>query len=105
MSKTIQLAIPGEEIANFCRRWQVTELALFGSVLRPDFSDHSDVDVLVTFAPSVKPSVVDRVDMAEELTVILGRKVDLVERRAIEESNNYIRRNQILGSAEVIYGP
>jgi hypothetical protein len=87
----------------FCQKWKITELALFGSVLRDDFRLDSDVDVLVSFAPDADWSLLDHSAMEEELAGILGRKVDLVSRRAIERSANRIRRQAILGSAEVVY--
>ncbi len=95
--------IPEDEIADFCRRWRITELALFGSVLRSDFRPDSDVDVLVSFAPDARWSLFDLATMEHELEAILGREVDLVERRAIEQAENYIRRKSILDNAEVIY--
>jgi len=91
------------KIAAFCRKWKVTELAFFGSVLREDFRPDSDVDVLVSFAPDAEWSLFDIVRMEEELGNLLGREVDLVERKAIEKSENYIRRKHILGSAESFY--
>ena len=78
-------------------------MAFFGSVLRDDFGPDSDVDVLVRFHPETRHTLFDMVTMEEELKRILGRKVDLVSRRGIEMSRNYIRRKAILGSAEVIY--
>ena len=96
--------IPKEEVAAFCRRWRIKELALFGSVLRDDFRPDSDVDVLVRFDPEVHHTLFDMVRMQEELERILGRDVDLVSRRGIEASRNYIRRKSILKSAEVVYG-
>ena len=95
--------IPEDRIADFCRRWKIAELALFGSVLREDFRPDSDVDVLASFAPEARWSLMDEVRMEDELVAILGRKVDLVSRWAIEHSRNWIRRKAILGSAEVIY--
>lgn len=92
-----------EKIADFCRRWSITELALFGSVLRDDFRPDSDVDVLVTFDPEAHTTLFDHVEMQEELEGILGRRVDLVSKRGIERSTNYIRRKAILQSAEVFY--
>ncbi len=98
-----RIPIDREKIAEFCRRWKITEFALFGSVLRDDFRPDSDVDVLVTFAPDAEWSLFDHVDMEEELSLILGRKVDLVSRRAIERSANWLRRKAILGTAEPYY--
>ncbi len=97
------LNIPKEKIADFCRRWKITEVALFGSVLREDFSPKSDVDVLVSFASDARWSLLDHVDMQDELKIIFGRNVDLISKRGIERSRNPIRRKEILESAEVIY--
>ncbi len=90
----LSLDIPPERLAAFCRRWQIKELALFGSVMRDDFRPDSDVDFLVTFAADAHWSLFDLVTMQEELQAIVGRKVDLAERRAVEKSENYIRRRQ-----------
>ncbi|HDH53159.1 MAG TPA: nucleotidyltransferase [Nitrospirae bacterium] len=95
--------VPKEKITNFCKRWKITEFALFGSVLREDFSPESDLDVLVTFAPDARWSLLDHVEMQDELKIIFGRNVDLVSKRGIERSRNYIRRKEIIESAEVIY--
>ncbi len=89
-----------ERLTASCQRWRITELALFGSVLRDDFRPDSDVDVLVTFAPDGRWGLLDFVAMQEDLSAILGRQVDLVSRRAVENSDNWIRREAILGSAE-----
>jgi len=97
------LEVPDEAMAEFCHRWKITELALFGSVLRKDFGPESDVDVLVTFAPDARWGLYDLFDMEQELRGVFGRKVDIVERAAVEESENYIRRRNILGSAETVY--
>ena len=98
-----KVEIPRGEIADFCRRWKVTELALFGSVLHEDFGPDSDVDVLVSFAPDARWSLLDLVRMQDELKAIWGREVDLVQRVAVERSENYIRRKSILSNLEVIY--
>ena len=92
-----------DEIAAFCKHWQITELALFGSVLRDDFGPESDIDVLVRFRPTATPTLLDLVRMEDELTRLLGRKVDLVEYAGVEASRNYIRREAVLQSAETIY--
>lgn len=98
-----KIAIDRKRIAGFCRRWKIVEFCLFGSVLRDDFGADSDVDVLVSFAPDASWSLFDHVAMEDELTAMMGRKVDLVSRRAIERSDNWIRRKAILGSAEPLY--
>jgi predicted nucleotidyltransferase len=92
-----------EQMQQFCQRWQITELAIFGSILREDFGPDSDVDVMVTFAPEASWSVFDHVQMQEELSELLGREVDLITRRAVEQSSNWMRRKSILDSAEILY--
>lgn len=98
-----KLDIEPAEIECFCQKWQVTELALFGSALRDDFRTNSDVDLLVSFAKDATWSLFDLVTMEDELSTLLGREVDLVERSALEHSENYIRRRHILASAEPFY--
>ena len=97
------MEIPAQRIADFCRHWKITELALFGSVLREDFRPDGDIDVLVNFSKGTQWSLFDMVRMEEQLKAILGRNVDLVERRAVELSENYIRRRHILESAQPTY--
>jgi predicted nucleotidyltransferase len=87
-------------LADFCRRWQVTELSLFGSVLRDDFRPDSDLDVLVTFAADAPWSLLDLVAMQEHLRQLLGRKVHLVEQAGLR---NPFRRHEILRHKEVIF--
>ena len=99
----VLIDMPPNEIAAFCKRWQVTELALFGSVLRDDFGPASDVDVLVQFEEDARHTLFDMVHMEEELQEIFGRQVDLLTRRGVENSRNYIRRKAILNTARVIY--
>jgi hypothetical protein len=91
-----------EGIIAFCQRWNITELALFGSVLRDDFGSDSDIDVLVTFA-SDSDLLADREAMREELEKLFGRPVDVVYRWVIEIDPNYLLRKSILKSAQVIY--
>ncbi len=98
------IVIPEGEISEYCRRWRIAELSLFGSVTRGDFRPDSDVDVLVRFHPDAEPTLFEMVRMRDELEQILGRAVDLVSRSAVERSRNYLRRRAILESAEVVYG-
>lgn len=97
------ITLPKDKIIEFCRRWKIAEFALFGSVLREDFGPESDIDVLVAFMPDARWSLLDHVEMQDELKDIFGRAVDLISKRGIERSRNAIRRKEILGSAEVIY--
>ena len=62
----MNIEIPKEKIADFCRKWKIVELSLFGSVLRDDFRPDSDVDILVTFSPDAEWSLLDHVAMEEE---------------------------------------
>lgn len=97
------IEFPDEQIGEFCRRWKIVELAAFGSVLRDDFRPDSDVDLMVSFAPEAQWSLFDHMQMEEELTTLLGRKVDLVSRRGLERSRNWVRRRSILESARPLY--
>jgi len=100
-SKNIELPI--DKIADFCDRWSIIEFALFGSVLRNDFRDDSDIDVLVTFAPESKRGLTETIQMRDELQIIFNRKVDLIVKAAIDRSRNWLRRKNILESAQTIY--
>jgi predicted nucleotidyltransferase len=97
------IPLPQNKIADFCQRWKINEFALFGSVLRNDFGPDSDLDVLVTFAPEADWGLFDHVRMQEELNQLLNRKIDLLSRRAVEQSHNELRRREILDTAQVIY--
>ncbi|MFZ4666073.1 MAG: nucleotidyltransferase family protein [Prochlorotrichaceae cyanobacterium] len=97
----INLSMP--QIREFCQRWQIIEFALFGSVLRDDFGSNSDIDCLVKFSDKSDWSLFDRVQMQQELALIMNRKVDLINKRAIERSHNWIRKKEILNTAQTIY--
>ena len=98
-----RLGISDAQLADFCQRWKITELSLFGSALRDDFGPDSDVDLLVRYGPAPNRSLVDHVAMERELTELIGRKVDLVSKRGVENSRNWIIRRNILNSAELVY--
>ena len=95
--------LESKDIALFCKRWKIREFAVFGSILRDDFKPESDVDVLVTFGQSAEWGLFDHVQMQNELEALLGRKVDLVTRRALEQTQNNILRERIMNSAKVIF--
>ena len=106
MSQVIRvrdIALSKDKIAEFCRRWKITEFAFFGSVLREDFRPDSDIDVLVSFAPEASWRFYDLISMEEELEAMFSHPVDLVEKRLVERSENYIRRKHILNNKEIIY--
>jgi uncharacterized protein len=96
--------LPIDKIRDFCNKWQIIEFALFGSVLRDDFRPDSDIDVMVQFHPEAHPTLFDLTYMEEELKVLFQRDVDLIMRKGIETSRNYLRQKEILSSAQVIYG-
>jgi predicted nucleotidyltransferase len=98
---TIQM--PKDQIAEFCRRWKIQEIALFGSVLRDDFGPESDLDVLISFSGDAEWGLLDHLKMEEELAAIFNRKIDLFTKRAVEQSHNQLRRQEILRTAEVVY--
>jgi predicted nucleotidyltransferase len=101
---SLAIDIDREKIAAFCRKWRITEFSLFGSVLRDDFRPDSDVDVMVSFDPQARWTLLDLAEMQEQLQVMLGRNVDLLTRRGVEQARNPLRRTEILSSAEIIYG-
>ena len=98
-----RIAIDRKKLADFCREWRLSELSLFGSVLRDDFGPESDVDVLVSFEPQAHPTLLDLLKMQEQLETLFCHRVDLLTRRSVETNENYIRRKAILDSAEAIY--
>lgn len=97
------ITIPKLEISKFCNRWRITELALFGSVLRNDFSSESDLDFLATFAHEANWGLFDHMRMKDELAEIFQRDIDLFSREAIELNHNPYRRHEILDSAKIVY--
>ena len=99
----LQINVSESEIVAFCQKWLIEEFALFGSIVRGDFHQNSDIDVLVTFKPGAKWTLFDQVDMQDELKSLFGRDVDLVSRKGIERSQNHVRRREIIESARVMY--
>lgn len=95
--------IPEASIADFCRKWGIAELSLFGSALRDDFRQDSDVDFLVTFHPDSRHDLWDRYYMLEELKCLFGRPVDMVNRDALAQSANWIRKKAILEEAVTVF--
>jgi len=93
-----KITVPRDEIAAFCRRHHIRRLALFGSVLRDDFTPESDVDVLVEFEPGHTPGLAF-ITIQDELSQLLGRKVDLNTPGCLSP---YFRQ-EVLDEAEVLY--
>jgi hypothetical protein len=98
-----RLNLKTTEIKQICQQWQITELALFGSVLREDFRSDSDIDVLVSFAENAKITFFDLDAIENQLSQLFNRPVDLVTKKAIQKSHNWIRRKNILNDSQVIY--
>ncbi len=91
--------IPAERIAAFCRRHGIRRLALFGSILRDDFSPDSDVDVLVEFEPDHIPGLIRFSGMELELSGLLGREAEL---RTPEDLSRYFR-DRVVATAQSVY--
>lgn len=98
----VRIDIPDKKIAEFCRRHHIRRLALFGSVLRDDFTPDNDVDILVEFEPGRTPGL-EFFTIQDELSDVLGRRVDLYTFIGVENSRNWILREEILNTAEVQY--
>ena len=96
---TAQLHVDTERLAEFSERNRVSELAVFGSALGEDFTPDSDVDILITFLPNAEVSLFDLVDMADELSSIVGRRVDLVPKHGLKPQI----RQPVLESARILY--
>ncbi|GAB4384880.1 MAG: hypothetical protein Kow00121_48990 [Elainellaceae cyanobacterium] len=97
------IELPIDQISEFCQQWKIREFSLFGSVLRDDFHEGSDIDVMIVFEPDIYPTLTDMVQMKAELKQVFNREVDLVTKADVEQSENYIRRQRILNSAQMIY--
>jgi uncharacterized protein len=102
--ENLRVGLPLEAIAELCRRYEVEELCVFGSVLREDFRPDSDIDFLVVFKNGDAGAWACKyAELAEELSLLLGRNVDVLGRDGVEQSENYLRRKHILRSAKHVY--
>jgi len=100
LSSSVRIVLSHEQIAAFCRRNHIRKLSLFGSVLRDDFDDESDVDVLVEFEEGHTPDFFSLYHIERELSALLdNRSIDIVTRRAL----NAHLRDQVLASTLTIY--
>ena len=98
-----RLGLSSTEISTFCQRWGVSAMALFGSILRDDFTQESDIDILITFTPNVRQGLLTLAKIKYELENRLHRPVDITIKESIETSDNWIRRREILTTAQTIY--
>lgn len=99
MNITLGIALPEAEIARICRRYQVKELAVFGSAARGEMRADSDIDLLVDFLPEARPGLLGLAAMMQDLSDLLGRRVDLGVKPALKPR----MRSRILAEAQVIY--
>ncbi len=95
--------IDQQRISDFCQKWGIGELSVFGSALRDDFGPDSDIDLLASFQSNMGRSIFDHLKMQDELAEIFDRKVDLASKSAVERSSNWIRKEAILSNAKSIY--
>src|SRR5688572_31711158 len=94
-----RLNISDEQLAEFCRKWKIVRLELFGSALRDDFNpETSDLDLLVSFSTDAEWNLFDELHMEEEFAALVGRDVDMPTRTEVEQMENWIRRKRILES-------
>ena len=103
MKQQLKIQLPQPELAAFCQKWKIKEMSFFGSVLREDFRSDSDIDIIVSFEDNSTWGILELVRMKRELKTLLGREVDLMTRKSIEQSHNWIRRQEILGTAQIVY--
>ena len=95
--------LDSQAIREFCQKWRIKELSVFGSILRDDFRPDSDIDFLVSFDQDAEWDLSDHVEIQEELSRLVGRPVDLLARYAVESDPNWIFRKAVLSRVERIY--
>ena len=98
-----RLGISIDKMSEFCQTWGITEMALFGSVLREDFKPDSDIDFLITFSPNVPQGLLTLAKIKNKLESMLNRQVDIALKESIQTSNNWIIQREILRTAKMIY--
>ena len=98
--KTKKIVVSKKKIGEFCQRWEIVEFSLFGSILRDDFNEQSDVDILVVFAENAEIGLFEIAQIKIELEELYGRPVDVIEKASLR---NPYRREEILKTAQVFY--
>ena len=98
-----RLQISLAEISQFCEKWYIAELALFGSVLGDRFNANSDIDILLSFQPNSRQGLLTLAKIKHELELLVCRDVDIALKQAILKSDNRIRRQEILQTAQILY--
>jgi predicted nucleotidyltransferase len=89
-----------EDVVHLCKKYYINELSIFGSSIRDDFKENSDIDILVSFNKDSKITLFDIMNLEKEFSELLDREVDIVEKEALK---NPIRKDKILSSREIIY--
>ena len=89
-----------DDIAQLCKKYGINELSIFGSSIREDFTQNSDVDILVSFSETSKVSLFDIMNLERKFSELLKREVEIVEKESLK---NPIRKNRILSTREIIY--
>ncbi len=100
---TEYLGLSSSRIAQFCQKWGIIELSLFGSILGNQFHQDSDIDILLQFSPNSRQGLLTLAKIKHELEKMTGRVIDIAVKESIENSENEIRRQEILKTAKVIY--
>lgn len=98
-----KISIQEKKLSEICRRYRISELALFGSALRENYTEKSDIDLLVEFIPDSGITLFNIVDLKEEFEKLFGREVDIVSKNAVKRSRNYLRKKAIFENVKVIY--
>ncbi len=93
------------DINKICEEWNIRKMSLFGSILRDDFNDNSDIDILVQFNPDARQGLLTLARLKHYLEDMTQRSVDVVVQESVENSENWIRKQEILNTAQVIYYP
>ena len=94
------ITVKDQDLLDIIRKYELSEVAVFGSVLRDDFNDESDLDLLIVFQNGKEKSLFDLIDLKSEIEMLVGRSVDIVEKEALK---NPYRKEEILKTAKVIY--
>ena len=98
MAAALQIGLPLDAIERLCRKYRVAELSVFGSALRPNFRNYSDIDLLVLFQPEARIGL-EFWALERELAEAIGRKVDLVPKECLKP----LIRDEVLAEAQVLY--
>ena len=89
-----------DDMVHLCKKYYITELSIFGSSIRDDFTQNSDIDILVSFNKNSGITLFDIMNLEKEFSQLVNREVDIVEKESLK---NPIRKDKILSSREVIY--